>query len=616
MFGKNKFLILIFLSFVLLTFSSWVKAEEDSRERIENFSSKINISAESVVSVEETILYFFPNEKHGIVRKIPIKYEVDRDSKKNQTLKVKFSLKSVNLKKDDGSIESVPFESKLVGNDQEIRIGDPKKQVKGFLTYVISYDLVRVINFSPEGNENQDEFYWNVTGNRSEVPTKKASAEINFPKDIDPASWKFTCFTGQLGSSDKDCSFEATSNRTVFFESLWEIPAFSGLTVISGLPKGILQQPQEDATALFWEKITTYFFLILPFLAFILLFINWFLRGRDPKGKGTIIPFYQSPDNLTPTEIGTLFDEKADLKDISASIIHFATQGFLKIKEIENKGIFGFFKGKSDYELVLLKRGDFKNAPEKTIFDLIFPPNIREWQGNMAPGTQYPSGFTSDRVKLSELQDKFPQKINEIKTAVYSDLVKKGYFPKSPGRIRNTYVGIGMTVAFLGFILLVNSFSFLVAGSTAVTGLLVAIFGIFMPCKTAKGVDTLEKILGLKEYLTVAEKDRINFHNAPAKKPEVFEKLLPYAMVLQVEKEWAKQFEEIYSRPPAWFEGATPGSHFNSLFLVHSLSSFSTVANSSMGIKVEGGGASSGLSGFSGGGFSGGGFGGGSTGSW
>src|SRR6185436_19560328 len=86
----------------------------------------------------------------------------------------------------------------------------------------------------------------------------------------------------------------------------------------------------------------------------------------------------------------------------------------------------------------------------------------------------------------------------------------------------------------------------------------------FFPAKTEKGVAAKEHILGLKEYLQIAEKDRLEFHNAPEKKPEVFETLLPYAMVLGVANIWAKEFEGIYNEPPSWYSGPS-STAFNAI---------------------------------------------------
>jgi hypothetical protein len=115
-----------------------------------------------------------------------------------------------------------------------------------------------------------------------------------------------------------------------------------------------------------------------------------------------------------------------------------------------------------------------------------------------------------------------------------------------------------------------------------------------------------EEIEGFKLFLSVTEKERLKFHNAPVKKPELFEKFLPYAMVLKVEKEWAKQFEGIYTKPPSWYQGNW--NTFSVGYLASSLNSFSSSASSTIATSP----ASS--SGFSGG-SSGGGFGGGGGGS-
>jgi uncharacterized membrane protein len=90
---------------------------------------------------------------------------------------------------------------------------------------------------------------------------------------------------------------------------------------------------------------------------------------------------------------------------------------------------------------------------------------------------------------------------------------------------------------------------------------------------------------------------------------ELFEKLLPYAIVMGVEKEWADQFKNIYSQPPEWYSGNI--TSFNAGYLAGSLNSgFNSAVNASFSPP-----SNSGSSGF-GGGFSGGGGGGGGGGGW
>jgi hypothetical protein len=96
--------------------------------------------------------------------------------------------------------------------------------------------------------------------------------------------------------------------------------------------------------------------------------------------------------------------------------------------------------------------------------------------------------------------------------------------------------------------------------------------------------------------LSVAEKDRLEFHNAPDKDPQTFEKLLPYAIVFGVENQWAEKFKDIYKTPPNWYYDPTL-SNFNSILFISSLHSFSNNSIHSLATPVQ-----SGAGGFGGGG--------------
>jgi uncharacterized membrane protein len=217
-------------------------------------------------------------------------------------------------------------------------------------------------------------------------------------------------------------------------------------------------------------------------------------------------------------------------------------------------------------------------------------------------------------IKLSDLKNKFYKELRIISSEIYDSVVNKGYFVKNPNKVRAIYISSAIAVVFVIY-LFANLVSFLGAigiVSIILSCIVIAIFGWLMPKRTKKGAIARENILGLKQYLSVAEKERIKFHNAPKKNPEQFEKLLPYAMVLGVEKEWAKQFEGIYNQAPSWYEGNFP-SGFSAIILANSLGNFSSAAYSNLSSSPSS--AASGGSGFSGGGV-GGGFGGGGGGSW
>ena len=126
-------------------------------------------------------------------------------------------------------------------------------------------------------------------------------------------------------------------------------------------------------------------------------------------------------------------------------------------------------------------------------------------------------------------------------------------------------------------------------------------------------------IEGLKMYISMAEEKQIQFFNPPKVTPEVFEKLLPYAIALKTEKVWGDKFEKtllqsmqsVDSYAPIWYSGGRvrPVNFTNNL--KQSLSN--NIKQSATSPGSSGGNWSSGSSG---GGFSGGGGGGGRSGGW
>src|SRR5262249_62397795 len=80
--------------------------------------------------------------------------------------------------------------------------------------------------------------------------------------------------------------------------------------------------------------------------------------------------------------------------------------------------------------------------------------------------------------------------------------------------------------------------AFIAAG--ILTALIICGFGWFMPAHTEQGTRALEKTLGFEDFLAHVEADRFN---RTIKTPEMFEKFLPFAMALGVEKNWSNAFK-------------------------------------------------------------------------
>jgi uncharacterized membrane protein len=159
--------------------------------------------------------------------------------------------------------------------------------------------------------------------------------------------------------------------------------------------------------------------------------------------------------------------------------------------------------------------------------------------------------------------------------------------------------------------------------ATAVAALLAQgavafVFFYLLKARTPAGAKIRDEIDGFRMFLTIAEKDRLETLHPPHVTPDVFEKLLPYAIALDAENAWSKKFEAQAEAAGQianvddfrWYRG-----HRESLF-GNSFASDLGNSLSSLAAHVTTPTLSASLSGGRGGGSSGGGGGGGGGGGW
>lgn len=554
---------------------------------ITSFGTDITVREDSSLLVKETIVADFSREAHhGIFRTVPVVY----GDATYHTLKLRYNVVSVK----DLSGNDWWYEVSREGDYFKVKAGDPDRYLNGPATFVITYEIQRAISFQ---FDDHDELYWNATGDEWEVDILASSAAIHLPSSIRQEDIRATCFTGFYGSTASDCDY-SIEGSTITYETSGALPPAAGLTIVAGFPKGVLQAPS-FVQQMIWFFSDNWAYAI-PVITFLTLLYLWYTRGKDPQtNRDTVMPHYEPPDDLTPSEVGTLIDEKVDMHDLSSTIVDMAVRGYLKIKEIKKKKF--LFGEEFDYEFIKLK--DFENDSalhdhEKKTMRAIFGDG--------------------ESKKLSDLKNKFYKDLPDIRESIYASLVVKNIFPRSPDKVRQTYSGCG---AFLLFFPLFFMGGFLEFGQVAlpialaVSGVIVLAFSRSMPVKTKKGVEEYYKVLGLEEYIDTAEADRIKFQE----KENLFMKLLPYAMAFGIADRWSKAFGDL-QKTPDWYESNDPDmlNNFNAYYFINRLDSMSTRMNTVFTSAPRSSGSSgawSGGSGFSGG-SSGGGFGGGGGGSW
>ena len=547
-------------------------------EQINSFDSKIVITPDNHVNVTETISYYFSDPRHGIYRTIPVVYNRGTD-------KVYYiNLKLGGVTDENGRAYKV---SQSDGDIVTLKIGDPNRTISGNHVYKISYELFPLVT----AGENTDLFNFDVTGNDWQVPISATSATVVTPAAAKAAA----CFTGAGGATERACLTEITADGAKF-STTKVLLAGEGLTIGLNLPKGTVSNylVPNVRPPINWWPLVPVIFGALSLLMALGYYLATILEDRRHKKDQTIIAQYEPPDGLSPAEIGYLVDDKANMVEVTAALIDTAVKGVIKIEQTAK----GRWYRKARYRLHKLAVLPELSAEKSLISNLMLDNEFIDLD-------------KVDRTNASEAVNKFKKRLGD-------NLKLKGYYQTSPDKSlknlsKRSWFGIIYFVAFIfGFI---SSLGFRQTSTPLALTMLLISGAIFLyakkrPRMTAAGVSEWAEIKGFQEYLSVVEKDRLKFTDAPEKTPELFSKLLPYAVALGVERQWAKQFTGMdLTQATGWY--ASP-------YYVGSFSS------SALASDLSGGFASSVSSGFAapssssggGGGFSGSGFGGGGGGSW
>jgi len=555
--------LLLFLPTLALAEVSTV--DNGYKENISSYGVNATLDDQGNISVAETINYNFgSNEKHGIFRYVPTVYEGRRGDKRQ-------SLTNVSIT--DGAGNTVPSERSFENNSEVLKIGEADKLVTGTQTYKISYTLSHMISSNSDG----DRLLWGAIGTGWTVPMKNIVVTFINSEPQEANRMTTNCFFG-LQVSSSNCDYKRDGNKTVIAKDF--LNPGEGITLDSLYKTSTFPAPSKLEMFL-WE---THWYYWLPLIALIGFFLLWYEKGRDPEGRGTIVPMYDAPKGVTPYEASILIEDNISKRALPAAIISLAIQGYIKIHKKDVKVL---FVNQTEYELIKLKSlPKTASATEQKVMSLFFTGR--------------------DQVNLNDLGDSFATLHSSLHSKAYQEVVAKGYYTVDPNISRFIYFGIAITLLVVGpilaFYLMFSALGFICMTLPGLIGLL---FAFIMPTKTKAGIILKEDLLGLKMYIKVAEADRIRFHNAPAKSPEKFEELLPYAIIFGLEKQWAEEFKDIYKTPPTWYDGNL--TTFSVIALTHDLGSFSNSAISSAVNASSSGGA---------GGFSGGGGGGGGGGSW
>ena len=505
-----------------------------------------------------------------------------------------------------------------------VNIGDPSQgSISGTQSYHIEYTIGSVVNsFSDHA-----EFYWNVVSpDAGSIPIAGVSVSVVGPVAADGA----TCFSGPTGSTTPCDAGAVGADGTATFAQQ-TLTAGNGLTVAVHYPasafsgaKALIIATPSPLDPVTPTAVTGVLALLIAGVGSVLVVRRVRRNGRDRQYLGLtpglapapgqelqlgyrdkrtpVAVQFTPPPGVSPGEVGTLLDEVADPKDVTATIIDLAVHGYLRIDEIPPAKA---GRKPTDWTLSQLREA----GPELKSFESAL-------LGYIFTGRQ--------QVALSDLKTTFASSMSKVQTLLYEDVTDNRWFSANPASVRSRWQVGGAILAFFG---LFGAFAFanvfdvkgisLVPGALVVVGLVMFVVAKAAPARTPAGTAVLAQAVGFQRYLTTAEANQIRFEEGE----DLFSRYLPYAIVFGVAERWARVFGELAAQgyavsEPLWYGGA--GFHTGMFWVSYAafgsnLDTFTNLATESIAAPTPG---SSGGSGFGGGGFSGGGGGGGGVGGW
>ncbi len=582
-----------FLRILLILIAVFITANARAENfYIDDYDINLKVLQNRTVQVKEAIRVVFTRPSHGIIRSIPQRKSHIYDVAVNE-----------------------PFTTYHNG-DLNIKIGDAERLVSGVKSYLIEYTQ-QIYDYKPE-------FYYNLIGTDWGVPIEHVRFQVQMPADVDAS--KVGLSIGRYGVRGFDGGAEyAVNGSYIWGQTHRVLQPNEGITMRIEVPEGYFDTTDDNKI----EKLIWTWLSVLTAVSFFI----WYLLGKDEHV--TPVVTFHAPAEISPADAELIMTEDVTNKGLVAMIVKLADDGYFKINSDKKKFVLSDFQpytGDNAIERELLlalqeagndgkvSDSDLKNSTEfftswehlicragdKPIkrryyerISLNFLLKVVMWLlmlGTLLltlfPMTDYQA---SDKAMPCAMAIMFPYFL------IYGLQSKTTLGQKLYGII---FIILFFTPAFFIFLqdfhkenlsLIVFGFCCFVITSTCCRE---------MAKPNVKGRLLKGKLLGLKKFIEVAEKDRLE--KMAEENPQYFYKILPYAYVLGVSDTWIKQFEGIAVPPPTWATDQTFNiNNFNNLTNSFQSAVLPTTANG--GISTSSGG---------GGGFSGGGFGGGGGSSW
>lgn len=534
------------------------------------------------LKVTETLVAVFPetNQNRGIRRLIPDGY-----------MGHSLGTEVVSVVDENGQARDFSV-SWADGFTEVVSKYSDERYVHGRQTYVISYTQRWVVGDFGK----TDEFYWDVNGTGWAQPFGKVSTTVTVSTQLSKLllTEDIACYAGPEGGKQKcgeQTLTQAASSSAVIFSSDNLKPAET-LTIVLPFKKGLINTGDISQVTSSIEFILFWFFFLL--VLGVLIWSIWYrvvvLGGRRMRKFVTVQ--YSGPSAPTMGVVGSII---GGTRWQAGLVLQAVVLGHLTISTHDDQGwiLERTEKAASSKELSMFLDGLMPDGRKSVTMGRVID------EGEKLRIAKVFKDLSIHSAKEALAQGYYSH--FAVKTALSTWLV---IIAGTVGLVWSSVsldeiVDLGFTVLSIVFALIASGLNFAVLLSKR--------------RPTQSGVDLRVHLEGLKEYIRLAEKDRLAFLQSPKgalrnhgalgqdEILHLYEQVLPWAVLLGLEEEWSRVLGTYATETnqPAFIPMVAAGN-FN-------IGGLSAAISQSLAVSTDSGSGGGGSSGGGGGGGGGGG---------
>ncbi len=491
----------------------------------------------------------------------------------------------------------------------------------------------------PAKNET-DALFLNAVGFGHQATLNDVQVTVNLPDGFIGSQTK--CFLGrsvsgeQSGDNGNYDGFTVNGNTVTL--NLDYMPMNNGITFNFFFKEGVLSVKPD---------LTPYWIIIAACVVLALLFAVKFLAfNKDGLSPVTNV---EAPDEMDPLVMGKLIDNKVDKSDVTSLIYYWANKGYIKID----------MKDENDVELIRINHSLPTTAPDyqKKMYSRLFGKGDLVKIGSLANSFYTTVEAVTKQVNAenSKLYDGKSMGFSVLFALVgamfmcvtpiilalttislsmfmitplfniipafiifaLTQTVRQNRLKLKKGKLALIYCGIVLLAALFSliYVWLIPSFIIEVLPKILLCaiGYAIVMLSTLIISRTPEYTEKLNHIIGFRDFILYTEKDKLE--TMLESNPELYYKVLPYAIVLGVSDIWENKFAALTVAPPSWAMNSYRGSAFDFLLFssimrranMNMTNTFTSRPAPSSGSFSGGGHGGGSFGGFSGGGHGGGG---------